>query len=1327
MDVSLQSLGGLLPLDLLRQLHGADGARPNFVRLTGAALLIDVSRYTALVESLSHRGQSGMEQIPKTLDQPYSLCVEQIVSRGGDVYRFTGDSILAFWLDTFGNPRLAVRDAAACAEVICRNLQAGTDADDSSVQPEFHAGLGCGDIWIAAVSGDPHWQLLAGGDACSQASDALGRAGARQVQLSREANAALAKKDTFLQDAAATTVTEIASDPSEEWVKGFLPPRMCHLFERLQENAHQNAAGLENALSAFRALAEIRPMTVIFIRVYLRASDILDVFPTLQTLCLEIQSELNHRDGPTADFIIDKDGLICLAAFGETGSFHRDDPQRALEFAIAIENVVHRLELKASIGVATGDVLHQIVGNTRHLEPILFGQPVNRAARLMNKALEGVHCDSQTQRVTRDQFNFQESEALQLAGLGQLVPVFRPVERQVTSRSQTGLIGRADELTWLLKAHEEVKSGAKRLVAVIGEPGIGKTTLINAFARNLSIETGEVVVAHAERDDRRTSMLAWRRVLTGVLKMDDDNSGLEVYDAIRDRIPDASDLADRLPLLGDLLAAEQPETASTLHLKGANRVDAAMRLVGEVINVLVPRPFTLVLEDSQWLDSASWRLLEWIFGSLDSILVVLCVRVGEMPKQLDSLYKRAERIDAGLGSEENDLAWYFRPLQVRELDDVSVKRLMDRILDDVPPHDDVAQRITELAGGNPLFVEEITLTLKNQGLISIRDGCWQSTLPLTDLAFFEGVEKVIRERVDRLDQRSRSALEAASVVGRSFAIKPLEALLGFEPTDIINDLTDAQLIRRRKNRGFEFRHDQIRDVVYQSIPSERRRALHRSLALWLEAEHPDAEGRNLAALVQHFEAAGLADHAVKYADIAATNALRTGAYREVESFISICLEHKPHRRGRRQNDQLRSVRWRRQLAEAHYGRGDIQAQGKAIRQALDAAGEKIPSTKISTVFCLVERGLRIVARQYLPLSRNYVVTSKKSDWDGEIARCLNQAATVDYFELRFVQGMCNLLGAVNRSENTGISVETVLSNCQLAAGLGMMGWRTLNARLMNRAEQVAIKLDDPSLHAHVCTLDALWRLGFCEWDKVDERLEMAQALAVKSGDQLRWCNAQGIRFWSQYYRGNLSALEETAYLLLLRAQNAGNIQQEVWALRCKALCLLHIERPREAVDILRLTTSGMSGSVDLAAQISAVGALALALTRIGNQSEGFDAAAATLKLLDKMRRPSSHSVIVGISSVLEVLLRGRETGFSDRYEDWNSLEKSALSKMEEYSKAFSVGQAQLGMWRGTSHRLDGKYNLAIAEWAQAKQWADTHRLRKDSALIAAEIRRWQSD
>ncbi len=232
---------------------------------------------------------------------------------------------------------------------------------------------------------------------------------------------------------------------------------------------------------------------------------------------------------------------------------------------------------------------------------------------------------------------------------------------------------------------------------------------------------------------------------------------------------------------------------------------------------------------------------------------------------------------------------------------------------------------------------------------------------------------------------------------------------------------------------------------------------------------------------------------------------------------------------------------------------------------------------------------------------------------------------------------------------------------------------------------------------------------------------------MKSGDQLRWCNAQGIRFWSQYYRGNLSALEETAYLLLLRAQNAGNIQQEVWALRCKALCLLHIERPREAVDILRLTTSGMSGSVDLAAQISAVGALALALTRIGNQSEGFDAAVATLKVLDKMRRPSSHSVIVGISSVLEVLLRGRETGFSDRYEDWNSLEKSALSKMEDYSKAFIVGQAQLGMWRGTSHRLDGKYNLAMAEWAQAKQWADTHGLRKDSALIAAEIRRWQND
>ena len=237
-----------------------------------------------------------------------------------------------------------------------------------------------------------------------------------------------------------------------------------------------------------------------------------------------------------------------------------------------------------------------------------------------------------------------------------------------------------------------------------------------------------------------------------------------------------------------------------------------------------------------------------------------------------------------------------------------------------------------------------------------------------------------------------------------------------------------------------------------------------------------------------------------------------------------------------------AVRWHRQLAEAHYGRGDIHAQGVAVRRALNAAGQPVPHSPTTTIIRLIGRGLRLALQQAFPPSTKWQRTDLRA-WEREIARCLNQAATVDYFELRYSRGMCNLIGAVVHSERIGSSVELAVASSQLGCGLSL-GWQGACDYFIARAERVAIALADPAVHSHVCILDALWRIGRCDWSMVDHRLNKSQELSAKAGDQLGWCNAQGIRFWSLYYRGDIGALEQTALALLSRAQNAGNIQQK---------------------------------------------------------------------------------------------------------------------------------------------------------------------------------------
>ncbi len=1309
-----------LPTRLMGVLHGDDGTRPATVELTGAVLVVDVSRFTALVEVMARRGQAGLEELPRQLGRAYDMCTDRIVETGGEVVRFSGDSILAFWPEVAAAPGWAAQAAVECARSICEEpVGGGVMGAVGNGRPAFHAGIGAGRFFLGAIGGNPTWNIVAGGPAFQQALQALQRAESGQYSLSANARSqlALATDGILRRNIPDGPVPQNQADPA--WLEGFLTAQERQIVGQ-PPNGGNGAAQDGQA-----AVSDIRPTSVLFARVdglSLGASD--DLWQ-VQRVSAEIQRVLRGQDGPSGEFFFDAAGLVCLAAFGASGVFHHDDPLRAVRAGLEICAAAENLGLVAKVGVATGDALSQLVGSVPHCELMLLGQPVNRAARLMSQASHGVICDPSTEHAARGMMAFEQQDVLQLSGLGDAVPVYRPLAVEPVAAKGVAMIGRESELRQLQEAFAKTKAHSKRLVVVQGESGIGKTTLVTAFIDELRRQGNPATYVSAQRDDQRTAMLAWRQVLEALVGSPAHGDGEGVYQAIRDRVPAGTDLANSLPLLGDVLAIDIEQTERTVHLKDAHRADAAMRVIADVIGLLAPRPFVLVLEDSQWLDSASWRLVEWVFGSLDRLLVVLCVRSDEIPDPLRALRQRADTHIPEGDTTDRDLASHFQAIDLTELDEKLVRRLIRRTLGDMPVDEGVARRITQLAGGNPFFVEEISRSLRNEGLIAPRDGSWQSIRPLDSLVFFEGIEKVIRERVDRLDLPAQSVLRAAAVIGRSFDVQPLAALHGGPVRAQVAGLVDAQLLHSSDDPNrFAFRHDQIRDVVYNSIQSDQKRALHGALARWYEAQSPQPgrAQRDTAALVRHFEAAGQFDKAVAYADLAATEALRTGAYREVDAFVSICLEHEYASRTGDGSDRLRSVRWRRQLAEAHYGRGDVQAQGVAIRKALDVAGQRVPEHVPSIYAHLVSRGLRLLLMHALLPDDDMPTPKPSADWDGEISRCLNQAATVDYFELRFTRGMCNLLGAVLRSEHTGVSEGLVLSNCQLAAGLGMMGWRSMNAKLMKRAERFAIALKDASIHSHVCNLDALWQLGLCEWTGVDQRLDQAQDLARQAGDQLRWCNAQGMRFWSQYYRGMLGQLEETSRLLLLRAQNAGNLQQEIWALRCKALCLLHTDRPREAVDILNLTTSSMTGSVDLAAQISATGALSLALSRVGRQQESLAYMMQTMEHLDRMRRPSSHSVIVGISSVLEVLLRGREAGLSERYEHWHNWENKALRTLRDYSKAFVVGRAQLGLWTGLRHWLDGHPEQAMLQWREAERTAEAHGLHKDRTLIAAEIR-----
>jgi hypothetical protein len=585
-----------------------------------------------------------------------------------------------------------------------------------------------------------------------------------------------------------------------------------------------------------------------------------------------------------------------------------------------------------------------------------------------------------------------------------------------------------------------------------------------------------------------------------------------------------------------------------------------------------------------------------------------------------------------------------------------------------------------------------------------------------------------------LDAKAQAALKAAAVIGRSFTADALAALLKGEKhrdavSVAIESLVAAHLVRETAYAGnYEFRHDQTRDVVYGSLPGDLRQRLHGAFAEWMESGQGLSATADIAVLAQHFHAADRRDKAIQYAALAATNALQIGAFREVESFLEVCFSLEPRQHPLTDAEKLRAVRWRRQLGEAHHNLGDLRAQGVSITRALTLAGEPVPRSLTTLVARLLWAGLVLAYQQALPPRRSRSAPRDAlGSWDQELTRCLNQAAVVDFYELRFTRAFSHTVAAVAHAERTGNTIEMVLASAQLACGLGILGWNRTSNYFMARAERTAIALDDPAVHAQVCNLDALWGIGRCEWAMVDRRLNQAQNLCLTAGDQLSWCNAQAIRFWSLYYRGDLGALEHTAQALLARAQNSGNLQQEIWALRCKSLCLLHTGSPREAVDILRLSSSAMPGSSDLAELVSSKGSLALALARIGSHAESVQAAVETLRILSEMQRPTVHSTILGIVGATEVFLRGREAGLSRDYDQWRQWERQVLRELKRFRNVFPIGAAQYGLWLGVAHWMDGRHRHAISTWRQALVIAQRLGLRQDETMIAAEMRRHHVD
>ena len=579
------------------------------------------------------------------------------------------------------------------------------------------------------------------------------------------------------------------------------------------------------------------------------------------------------------------DGVLAL--FGAPRA-HEDDPERAVRAGLQavadiatygreVERAFGIEGFSVRVGVNTGPVVVGAIGASSKVEYGALGDALNTAARLQSHAEPGeVLVGEDTHRLIEPLFDWTAPRPLTLKGKAESVTAYgatgaraAPGRIRGLETVQTPLVGREAELAAGTEVVEAALAGSGGILALTGEPGIGKTRLLAELRERF--EGGPVAHGPATWIEGRCvsygeSMPYWpfRDLLRSWLGVLADEPELRVRVALRRNVERL--FADRAPeiypYLGAILGlALEPEAAARLAELSPEALQyRSFEVVRSVLRRLAEDgPLAVALEDLHWADATSLQLLERMLADTEDVALLLV------------LTTRLERDHPSWRVKETaarELPHRTRELTLEALSGDAGRELLHALVGVGTIPAEMERRILEPAEGNPFFLEELVRSLADAGALVRSDEGWRFDHEVS-VEVPPTVEKVIVARIDRLEAGPRSALMAASVLGRQFGLPLLEAVSG-DDVDVRHALTDLQRLdlvresRRWPEPEFRFKHALIQEAAYRTLVSEERIGLHRKAAAWLEESYAGREDEVAGLLAHHWLAANDQDKAVVY-------------------------------------------------------------------------------------------------------------------------------------------------------------------------------------------------------------------------------------------------------------------------------------------------------------------------------------------------------------------------------------------------------------------------------------------------------------------------------
>jgi len=880
---------------------------PRADRFLAAVLFADVSGFTPLTEALAQKGPEGAEELTRLLNAYFGRMIALVEAEGGEVVKFGGDAVTVIFPARQEALGVATRRAWQAAQAM-QSAMTDFATLETSVGPVtlgMKIGIGAGEILAARVGGvRERWEYVIAGDPVRQVALAEHQAGRGEVLLSPEAEAVIAHRAVASRPLPPLDWTHV-EDPAavEAALRRYVPGVvMTWLEEELLE-----------------WLAVLRSISVLFVGVegieYAQpgAVDELDAF------LRGAQKVIDRYQGSINKLAVDDKGTVLLVLFGAPPLAHEDDPERALRCALDLQAVAEVQELRLSIGVTTGRVFAGPVGSESRREYTVMGDTVNVAARLMGMAGQGqVCCDYETYRSARGRLAFDSLPPVRVKGKAGHIRIYRPTgEAGREGEAETGgvLVGRRAEVAKFEACLDTVQAGRSRILLVEGEAGIGKSRLVEELVRLMRERGIAGLLGMGRSIEQQTPYRAWRDIFVSYFDLDDVHDPAERRRQVQTHVHDvAPDLAERIPLLNDVLNLGLPESELTASLDTHLRHESLVSLLLVLLRAwAAERPLVLVLEDAHWLDTLSWDLTVQVARGLVVARVPLLLVVVMRPLEAGIARSEPQTL-AGMGQTERLL---LESLSSDETLALAAVRL--GVTGDGLP-EAVAELVRTRAAGNPFFAEELAFALRDSGLVTVeteggRTRCVVSgdldraaqTLPDT-------IQGIVLSRIDRLPPEEQLTLKVAAVIGRTFGYTTLHDTLGehMELThrllrihlDDLAQLDLTPLEAPEPELTYIFKHIITQEVAYETLLYAQRRQLHRSVARWYEgtfgdADQPVVEGVEsplapyYPLLVYHWHQAGDRDRERHYAGLAGRRAAAQFATLEAAAYFSRALALTP--------------------------------------------------------------------------------------------------------------------------------------------------------------------------------------------------------------------------------------------------------------------------------------------------------------------------------------------------------------------------------------------------------------------------------------------------